>query len=142
QRGGAVRHHVDAAEELLARRFDRLLQPLEVPGRGIGLVGGRRVPDRVRGGRIVARQSVEENLARALVEPLVALEHLAREREARVLAAFAEERVAQREELLHVAVLRAAPADEPPEEGRGAHRRLTPRRRPWPRPPAARPPRR
>ena len=41
QGGGAAGGHVEAAEDLLPRRLDRLLQPREVGGRRIGLVFGR-----------------------------------------------------------------------------------------------------
>ena len=80
QRGGAAGRHVQAAEQLAAQRLDRFLQAREVSRRRIGLVGGRAARHGLGRRRVVARQHVEELLAAALVERLVGVERLARQR--------------------------------------------------------------
>src|SRR5262245_51564134 len=119
---GAARGHVEPAEQLLARRLDRLLQPRQVRRRRIGLVFGGAARHRLRRGRVVPREHVEELVARALVECLAGGERIAREPGARVFAALGEQAFAQADELAGAALHRALPAAEQlPQERRRVH---------------------
>jgi hypothetical protein len=90
QCSGAAGRHVEATEQLAAQRLDRCLQPREILRRRVGLVGDRALRDRFGHRRVIARQQVEELVAAVLVERLVGVERLARQRHAGVLTAHRE----------------------------------------------------
>ena len=143
QRGGAAGGHVEPAEQLLARRLDAVLQAQQVLGRRLGLVRRRRAADRLCRRRVLPRQGVVERVALALVQALVRDEGPARERRARIFAAFAQQRVAQRKQVLRRPfdpVVLAA--EQPAEKRHRSHAMLKQRPRPSPRRPGAPLPRR
>src|SRR5437764_10065351 len=110
ERRGAARGHVEAPEELLTRRVDRLLQPNEVLRRGVGLVGSGGTAYELHWDAVVARQHIEEFGSRALVERLIGGKRIARERDARVFAAFGKKRGRERKQVLGAPVDAGAPA--------------------------------
>ena len=95
QDGRASRRHVAAPEQLLAWRFDGLLQSEQVRWRRIEPVCCCRLPHRLGIDRECLHQSIEKPLDLFLTEPLIGAEHLGGHSGTRDLPALSEQRPAE-----------------------------------------------
>ncbi len=95
QDGRASRCHVAAPEQLLAWRFDGLLQGEQVRWRRIEPVCCGRLPHRLGIDREYLHQSIEKPLDLFLTEPLIGAEHLGGHSGTRDLPALREQRPAE-----------------------------------------------
>jgi hypothetical protein len=80
------------------------------------------VPDGLGRRREVAPEGIEERFAPGILQFLIALEHVTRERDAGDFASLAEQRFAKGHKVADLRC-RIAP-EQPPQEGRCAHRRI------------------
>src|SRR5207253_8863030 len=115
-------------EVVLTRRLVAFLRARELVCGRMKVVGVRGAAHCFGGRRIVPRQRIEKFFAAAIVQALAGDERVARERSACVLAALAQERVAQDEQVLCAALDAALTAAEKlSQKRRGAHARQPPR---------------